>query len=511
MNDKSVMNLIVRFRLATVFFAVFLSFYFEKNIHMNTNLIIIGCLIVSNIIMLYFTKNEDREKAIFAVVMMEAIGIAVILINSSSYFGYYFWMLLNPILLSIIKLKGKIRNIYILFSMVLTSGIWGYTYLKTRVFNLSDAHIVFGFLVVLCFVIVIAKIFDKLTVVTENLELKNLELEKSYQAKEILAKNLFETTALMDDLTYSNSFKQSVEILTEHFLNWKLVQKKFLLLKTGSLTEVIVAEGIDDLEGVLKSPKVIKSSISFDDQTVIFGVIVEDHLKEEINQHLLFIKKLFIIQSSRLKLLNYHDDLLIEKERNRIAEQIHDQVNQKLFASACLLYNVESQIKSYNNDLLNKQIDTLREMLKGTNVELKDIIYKMSLYKGHKYLQRERMVNYIKDLSMIYGVEISVQVLENFDDFGEDVKYNLFRVINESIVNAVNHGKCNHIKVNVIMVDDDVILEIDDNGCGFDTSNHQKSGLGLKSMENISIEYGGKFEINSNLGLGTQVKMVISG
>jgi len=504
------MKLIVRFRVATVFFAIFLSFYSERGLYTTTNVIIISCLVVSNLTMLYFTRNEEREKAILVIIMMESIGIGIILVNASSYFGNYFWMLLNPILLSVVKLKGQVRNTFLLFSFVLLVSIGSYDYFKTQSVNINNAHVLFGLVVVLCFVVVIAKIFDQLHVTGHDLEEKNKALKKSYIAKRLLSENLLSTTSLMDDLTYAINYKQSLEVLADHFREWDVVEKKFLLVKNNNLTEVMISVGINDLSSVFDLDEVITSSFTFDDKEVVFGVVVNNESVEEVKQHLLFIKKLFVIQGSRLQLLNYHDDLHIEKERNRIAEQIHDQVNQKLFASSCLIYNVENQIKKYNNELLNKQIDTLRDILKGTNTELKEIVYKMSLYKGKRYLQRDRLISYINDLSVIYGIGIQVNVNDAFDEIADEIKYNLFRVMNEAIVNSVNHGKCNEAIINLDVVYDQVILEVFDNGCGFDQTIFKDVGLGLRNMKNITHIYDGTFEIKSKIGEGTKIKVVIS-
>ncbi|MCH4890308.1 hypothetical protein EZV73_22185 [Acidaminobacter sp. JC074] len=520
MNDLQAKNLVARFRLATMIFAVFLSFVYETEMLANTNLIIISCLIVSNSIMLYFTHNEERETAILIACLLEAIGIGIILINSDVYFGYYFWMLLNPVLLVIVKLNGRKRNTFIIFNIFLCIGITFYTYQQHKTISLSDAHVIFGFIVVLIFVIVLNKIMDNLKATQEILRIKHESLEKSYQGKAILTESLLGTTDLMDNLTYANTFKQSLEILKEHFEKWDDIDSKFIIVNKENLSDLLLAEHVDGLTKELLSlaqtghsdnVKLIYQVIHFDNSKVYFGTYLETMVwHQEIKQHLEFIRKLFNIHASRLKLLNYHGDLLIEKEQNRIAEQIHDQVNQSLFASSCLIYNIENQIEVYNNDLLNKQMSTLRKTLKDTNAELKDIIYKMSINKGKKYLERERMVDYIEDLAMIYNVTIETSILDSFDDYGDDIKYSLFRVINEAIVNSVNHGKCNKIYVSITEADEKIYLEIRDNGKGFNQSTLKRRGLGLKNMEKISNSFNGIFEIHSQPGAGTQIKLVIS-
>jgi signal transduction histidine kinase len=91
-----------------------------------------------------------------------------------------------------------------------------------------------------------------------------------------------------------------------------------------------------------------------------------------------------------------------------------------------------------------------------------------------------------------------------------EIKTGLFRIFQESLTNVARHAQAREVKVNLQEEDKSLVLNIGDNGKGFDTSIlNEKSTLGILGMEERSLMMGGKYVIESEPGKGTTVKVTV--
>ena len=77
-------------------------------------------------------------------------------------------------------------------------------------------------------------------------------------------------------------------------------------------------------------------------------------------------------------------------------------------------------------------------------------------------------------------------------------------ILQESVGNAIRHGRATRVKVHVAFGEDGLVLTVEDNGCGFDTAEHAR-GLGLGGMDDRAKALGGTFRIESAAGRGSKV------
>ena len=82
------------------------------------------------------------------------------------------------------------------------------------------------------------------------------------------------------------------------------------------------------------------------------------------------------------------------------------------------------------------------------------------------------------------------------------------RIAQEAFANSVRHAKASRIELRLTRDDGDVVLEILDDGLGFDlVSGRSKGGLGLQGMEERARRMGGRLTIHSEPGEGTRIKV----
>lgn len=91
----------------------------------------------------------------------------------------------------------------------------------------------------------------------------------------------------------------------------------------------------------------------------------------------------------------------------------------------------------------------------------------------------------------------------------------LYRVLQEALTNVARHARAQHVRVRLQLTGDTVRLQINDDGCGFDSATALQNpphdhGMGVIGMRERVATYGGRFTIASQLGAGTRVELAIT-
>ncbi len=172
--------------------------------------------------------------------------------------------------------------------------------------------------------------------------------------------------------------------------------------------------------------------------------------------------------------VEYQQSLLLnsvlaqEKERERIAKDLHDDLISKLTVLTYALQIENSKVKPV--ELLNESIKIARRITHDLTPPLLD---QTSL--------KDLIDDFVAPLSQSYSIDCfytnhQLRVLNG------DVKLQLFRIVQEVINNMLKHAKASEIKINLRITNSAVSLVVGDNGVGFDTTLNAK-GLGLKNIE----------------------------
>jgi signal transduction histidine kinase len=89
------------------------------------------------------------------------------------------------------------------------------------------------------------------------------------------------------------------------------------------------------------------------------------------------------------------------------------------------------------------------------------------------------------------------------------VKECLYRVAQEALNNVVKHAQASHIQVRLQEKDREIILEVKDDGLGFEPQQEYPGHMGLQSMEERIIKVQGSLAVESEPGAGTSIKVSI--
>jgi len=197
-----------------------------------------------------------------------------------------------------------------------------------------------------------------------------------------------------------------------------------------------------------------------------------------------------------------------ERERRKIATELHDSVGQIL---AFLKIELGDLLRS---EVSKESINTLRHLREQVEQAIKQtrtLTFEMSppeLYTlGLSYAIEELARRFAEER----GLACTVDVHDSSYPLSEQMKIILYRSVRELLVNAAKHAQAESVQIIIRRVDDNIKITIEDNGVGFDTSclngmlHTKSSGFGLLSIKERFKQMSGKFDIHSSYGKGTKI------
>ena len=198
------------------------------------------------------------------------------------------------------------------------------------------------------------------------------------------------------------------------------------------------------------------------------------------------------------------EDHALFSDRQRIAEDLHDLVIQRLFAAGLSVQG----FRRYTSDpLAHERIASVTTELDGCIRQLRDTIYSLQAREPARELLSSRILRAVQEASKAAGFLPGVQFSGPVDDAVPDgVVQHLLPVMYESISNAVRHSGADVISLVLAVQEDAVVLSVSDNGCGFENPGRIS---GLDNMKNRATGLGGTCIIDSARGKGTSVTWTV--
>lgn len=195
-----------------------------------------------------------------------------------------------------------------------------------------------------------------------------------------------------------------------------------------------------------------------------------------------------------------------ERERQRIARDLHDDVSQRLAALVLEVASLEQHSTPTPGEDPHA-LTPLREQLE----QLSDDVHTLA-YRLHPSLLEHAglcpaVEDHVHQVSRRVGLPISLKIAGVPTAISLDHATCLFRVMQESVQNVVKHAQATAVTVQLRGSSKGVGLSVRDNGKGFDLRDHQalQRGLGLSSMEERLRQLRGYFLIQSQPDRGTKV------
>jgi signal transduction histidine kinase len=198
-------------------------------------------------------------------------------------------------------------------------------------------------------------------------------------------------------------------------------------------------------------------------------------------------------------------ELSIVEERNRIAHELHDAVTQKLF-SLRLTADAARTLADSDPVAAAAQIDLVRDLAAEVSAELRAIVVGL---RPVELAGDGLAVALRKQAELLDRVHPAVVRLDAspIPRLSPDREEAAFRIAQEALHNALRHGQPATVRIELSASGRTVVLEVTDDGCGFDPA--VPGRLGLASMRDRARAVGGRLNVRSAPGAGTTVRLEV--
>ncbi len=217
------------------------------------------------------------------------------------------------------------------------------------------------------------------------------------------------------------------------------------------------------------------------------------------------------LHAYQAQLLELASELLLteERERRRLATDLHDSLGQTLAISKLKLDELRSASSAWAHA---KDLDDVRELMGQAIQQTRSLTFELSppvLYD----LGLEAALEYLAERTEeVHGIVTEFNDDKQVKYLNEGLRILLFRAVQELLVNVVKHARARKARISARRDDNHIRIVVEDDGVGFDTSRidsqMDKGGkFGLFSIRERLHHLGGRFEIDSKSGHGTQVTL----
>jgi len=220
------------------------------------------------------------------------------------------------------------------------------------------------------------------------------------------------------------------------------------------------------------------------------------------------------LQRSESQLRSLSSQLLTaqEKERKRIARELHDGIGQSLSA---VKFSVENTFRQMDKSTTEGNVEALKALIPLIQESIEEV-RKIAMDLRPSTLDDLGILATInwfcREFQTIYsGIRIEKQIKIQEDEVPDVLKTVIYRVLQEGLNNVAKHSEADLVRLSLRKTNKTIEMAIEDNGLGFDLDEefsveNSRRGLGLASMKERTELSGGSFSIHSVKGTGSTIR-----
>ncbi|MCC6614250.1 MAG: GAF domain-containing sensor histidine kinase [Anaerolineae bacterium] len=191
------------------------------------------------------------------------------------------------------------------------------------------------------------------------------------------------------------------------------------------------------------------------------------------------------------------------EERTRLARELHDSVSQALYGIGLGAQTARAMWEK-DQTLVKESVDYVLALAEAALVEMRALIFELR----PESLENEGLITALAkqgaSLQARHGLDMRLELCDE-PPLGLDTKEGLYRIAREALHNVVKHAGATQVILRLRRLGDTLVLEVIDNGAGFETDRDFPGHLGLQSMRERVEQLGGEINIESAVGKGTHI------
>ena len=190
-----------------------------------------------------------------------------------------------------------------------------------------------------------------------------------------------------------------------------------------------------------------------------------------------------------------------ESERERIGADIHDDLGPTMSAIKLKINNLSSEKLTSERD-----VSQLKSMIDETIKSIRSLSH--SLYPNT--LEKYGLKSAIEEISNRInspGLKMDTHINPVINTLEYYTQINIYRILQEFCNNSIKYGNVSNITISIEQIEDKISIQATDNGQGFDTSNTDNHGIGIRNMKMRANAINYDFNILSKIGEGTKIEL----
>ncbi|WP_438315328.1 sensor histidine kinase [Sporosarcina sp. FA9] len=536
------MQLLLLYRYISLGLSSLFFYLFGPESPFIFNVVVIGTLFFAALILTDLQKRyEGNHNALKTVVMVEIIGLTLLLIPTGGISSVFIWYALNPVLVAAFFLTPKfcfaVLTIYLSSATFITHNLFQFDLL---IIIQENSY----FYLVCLLITLLARLFSGLAndldskafllKIQQNELLEvNAELAETNKKYEETLEHILSLYHLVDTFSSNKNPEKLIHEINKSLMSCTQSTESFFWLTDvhhqnsylanstkNPVLEIDLRKEWNDLRGT-KEPfiyqinnqqflmKIIRTSTNVG----VLGVKATGYAEGSLlGRTFEYIANLSEIMLERIHMDQMAGQMLVVEEQNRIANEIHDSVSQRLFGIVYSLHNLEVKNKNSPNNELNEEFKFIAQSASTTIKELRAAIYQLSSVKNGGKPFYVRLKTYLDEYAKLNDIHINYQITGNETLLSDELKNALYRIICEACGNSVRHGKCSTIELELSVMENQTVLAIKDDGLGIIQQSiglNEEKGIGLLNIKRLVSTFSGTFSIDGKTMQGTELIIAI--
>ena len=227
--------------------------------------------------------------------------------------------------------------------------------------------------------------------------------------------------------------------------------------------------------------------------------------------YLAAILKKWHYQENQLTIERLQSQLLVEKLRNKISGELHDDLGGNLSGISMYSYMLDEQISSGKYAQAKESLNIIRRSVNEVNQSLRELVWTIDPGKDTIRQLFEKLGEYASEIAAAKSIQVKTSMPENISTDQMDVEHrrNIYLLCKEAINNAVKYSEADLITFIAEENEQGLKIIISDNGKGFDIRTIQK-GNGINNMEQRALSLNASLSLQSVPNKGTKIILIIN-
>lgn len=204
-----------------------------------------------------------------------------------------------------------------------------------------------------------------------------------------------------------------------------------------------------------------------------------------------------------------------EEERSRVAREIHDGPAQ-MMSNVVLKAEICEKLIDVDLEKARAELNNLKKAVRNSLMDVRRIIYDLKPMSLEDLGLIPTLQKYVEKFSSESGIDVKFYCMGKDKAINDkNINLTIFRVVQESLNNIRKHSYTKTADVRVEFTPKNIVVRISDKGKGFDTNllkvekDDDSGGFGIFSMKERIELLNGTMEVNSKLGKGTVIKVIL--